>query len=142
MYFLCADHHCAAHWPRGRDCRPGAGFNIDPPIDPTVAAGFAKQAAPQGFVQFVLHIIPNAFFGAFAEGEVLPVLLIAIICGFGLTRIGVAGKPVLEGINSFAHMLFAAFGLIMKLAPLGAFGAMALRVIVTLEPPPSTPWFP
>ena len=79
-------------------------------------------------MQFVLHIIPNAFFGAFAEGEVLPVLLIAIICGFGLTRIGVAGKPVLEGINSFAHMLFAAFGLIMKLAPLGAFGAMAFTV--------------
>ena len=109
--------------------QPGAGFNIDPAhLDPTVAAGYAKQAAPQGFVQFVLHIIPNAFFGAFAEGEVLPVLLIAIICGFGLTRIGVAGKPVLEGINSFAHMLFAAFGLIMKLAPLGAFGAMAFTV--------------
>jgi len=93
-----------------------------------VAASYAKQAAPKGYVEFVLHIIPNAFFGAFAEGEVLPVLLIAIICGFGLTKIGAAGKPVLEGINSFAHMLFAAFGLIMKLAPIGAFGAMAFTV--------------
>jgi aerobic C4-dicarboxylate transport protein len=109
--------------------QPGAGFNIDPAqLDPKVAAGFAKQAAPQGFVPFVLHIIPDAFFGAFAEGEVLPVLLVAIICGFGLTRIGSAGNVVLEGINSFAHMLFAAFGLIMKLAPLGAFGAMAFTV--------------
>jgi len=109
--------------------QPGVGMNIDPThLDKAVAASYAKQAAPKGFVEFVLHIIPNAFFGAFAEGEVLPVLLIAIICGFGLTKIGAAGKPVLEGINSFAHMLFAAFGLIMKLAPIGAFGAMAFTV--------------
>jgi Na+/H+-dicarboxylate symporter len=109
--------------------QPGVGMNIDPThLDKAVAASYAKQAAPKGFVEFVLHIIPNAFFGAFAEGEVLPVLLLAIICGFGLTKIGVAGKPVLEGINSFAHMLFAAFGLIMKLAPIGAFGAMAFTV--------------
>jgi aerobic C4-dicarboxylate transport protein len=109
--------------------QPGAGFNIDPAhLDPSVAAGYSRELAPRGFVEFALHIIPNAFFGAFAEGEVLPVLLIAIICGFGLTRIGVAGKPVLEGIDSFAHMLFAAFGLIMKLAPIGAFGAMAFTV--------------
>ena len=86
--------------------QPGVGMNIDPThLDKAVAASYAKQAAPKGFVEFVLHIIPNAFFGAFAEGEVLPVLLIAIICGFGLTKIGAAGKPVLEGINSFAHML-------------------------------------
>jgi aerobic C4-dicarboxylate transport protein len=109
--------------------QPGVGMNIDPThLDKAVAASYAKQAAPKGFVEFVLHIIPNAFFGAFAEGEVLPVLLLAIICGFGLTKIGAAGKPVLEGINSFAHMLFAAFGLIMKLAPIGAFGAMAFTV--------------
>jgi Na+/H+-dicarboxylate symporter len=108
---------------------PGVGMHIDPAhLDKAVAASYAKQAAPKGFVDFVLHIIPHAFFGAFAEGEVLPVLLIAIICGFGLTKIGAAGKPVLEGINSFAHMLFAAFGLIMKLAPIGAFGAMAFTV--------------
>ncbi len=106
--------------------QPGAGMNIDPThLDKAVAASYAKQAAPEGFVEFVLHIIPNAVFGAFAEGEVLPVLLLAIICGFGLTKIGAAGKPVLEGINSFAHMLFAAIGLIMRLAPIGAFGAMA-----------------
>jgi Na+/H+-dicarboxylate symporter len=108
---------------------PGVGMHIDPAhLDKAVAASFAKQAAPKGFVEFVLHIIPHAFFGAFAEGEVLPVLLLAIICGFGLTKIGAAGKPVLDGINSFAHMLFAAFGLIMKLAPIGAFGAMAFTV--------------
>src|SRR5213075_1572976 len=79
-------------------------------------------------VEFVLHIIPASFFGAFAEGEVLPVLLLAVLCGFGLTRIGGVGRTVLDGIDSFAHMLFAAFGFIMRLAPLGAFGAMAFTV--------------
>src|SRR5213075_2202729 len=79
-------------------------------------------------VEFVLHIIPASFFGAFAEGEVLPVLLLAVLCGFGLTRIGGVGRTVLDGIDSFAHMLFAAFGFIMRLAPLGAFGAMAFIV--------------
>ena len=71
---------------------------------------------------------PTSFFGAFAEGEVLPVLLLAVLCGFGLTRIGAAGRVVLDGIDGFAHMLFAAFGFIMRLAPLGAFGAMAFTV--------------
>src|SRR4051812_46901064 len=109
--------------------QPGHGMNIDPVhLDPSVAARFAKQAAPQGFVEFVLHVIPNSFFGAFSEGEVLPVLLLAVLCGFGLTRIGKAGAPVLEGIDSFSHMLFSAFGFIMKLAPIGAFGAMAFTV--------------
>jgi Na+/H+-dicarboxylate symporter len=58
----------------------------------------------------------------------LPVLLLAVLCGFGLTRIGKAAQPVLDSIDGFSHMLFAAFGFIMKLAPLGAFGAMAFTV--------------
>ncbi len=108
--------------------QPGAGMHIDPKtLDAGVAAKFSK-GAPMGFVDFVLHIIPTSFFGAFAEGEVLPVLLLAVLCGFGLTRIGSAGRIVLDGIDSFAHMLFAAFGLMMRLAPLGAFGAMAFTV--------------
>jgi Na+/H+-dicarboxylate symporter len=109
--------------------QPGAGMHIDPKqLDAAVAAKFASQVPPRGFVEFVLHIIPASFFGAFAEGEVLPVLLLAVLCGFGLTRIGSAGRTVLDGIDSFAHMLFAAFGFIMRLAPLGAFGAMAFTV--------------
>lgn len=108
--------------------QPGAGMHIDAKtLDATVAARFSK-GAPMGFVDFVLHIIPASFFGAFAEGEVLPVLLLAVLCGFGLTHIGRAGRVVLDGIDSFAHMLFAAFGLIMRVAPLGAFGAMAFTV--------------
>ena len=109
--------------------QPGAGMHIDPKhLDAAVAAKYTSQVPARGFVEFVMHIIPNSFFGAFAEGEVLPVLLLAVLCGFGLTRIGRAGQVVLDGIDSFAHMLFAAFGFIMRLAPLGAFGAMAFTV--------------
>ncbi len=108
---------------------PGVGMHVSPAsLDQSVAARFSKQAAPAGFAEFLLHIIPNSFFGAFADGEVLPVLLLAVLVGFGLTRVGRAGEPVLKGIDAFAHVLFAAFGFIMKLAPLGAFGAMAFTV--------------
>ncbi len=108
---------------------PGVGMHVSAAsLDPTVAARYAKQAAPVGFTDFVLHIIPHSFFGAFAEGEVLPVLLISVLVGFGLTRVGKAGEPVVQGIESFSHVLFAAFGFIMKLAPIGAFGAMAFTV--------------
>jgi aerobic C4-dicarboxylate transport protein len=109
--------------------QPGAGMHIDPKhLDAAVAAKFGAQVPPKGFTEFVMHIIPSSFFGAFAEGEVLPVLLLAVLCGFGLTRIGKAAQPVLDSIDGFSHMLFAAFGFIMKLAPLGAFGAMAFTV--------------
>jgi len=108
--------------------QPGVGMHIDPKtLDATVAAKFSK-GSPMGFTDFVLHIIPTSFFGAFAEGEVLPVLLLAVLCGFGLTHIGRVGRVVLDGIDSFSHMLFAAFSLIMRVAPLGAFGAMAFTV--------------
>jgi Na+/H+-dicarboxylate symporter len=81
-----------------------------------------------GFVDFVIHIVPNTFFAAFTEGEVLPVLLLAILVGFGLTRVGSAGEPVKRGIDSFSTVLFAVFNFLMKLAPLGAFGGMAFTV--------------
>jgi Na+/H+-dicarboxylate symporter len=104
-------------------------MHIDPKnLDASVAGRFAGQVHIHGFTDFALHIIPNAFFGAFAEGEVLPVLLLAVLCGFGLTRIGGAARSVLEGIEGFSQMLFAAFGIIMRLAPIGAFGAMAFTV--------------
>jgi Na+/H+-dicarboxylate symporter len=109
--------------------QPGVGMNVDPALlDQGVAAKFAKSGAPTGFVAFVMHIIPTTFFGAFAEGEVLPVLLLAILVGFGLSRVGSAAKPVHEAIDAFSHVLFAIFGFLMKLAPLAAFGAMAFTV--------------
>ena len=93
-----------------------------------MAARYSKQADPVGFANFMLRIIPHSFLGAFAEGEVLPVLLISILVAFGLNRVGDAGAPLMKGIDSFSQVLFASFGFIMKLAPLGAFGAMAFTV--------------
>jgi len=109
--------------------KPGQGLHIDPThLDPSVAADAAKNGSPDSFSEFILHIIPETFFGAFTDGHVLPVLLLAVLCGFGLSKIGRAGQPVLNGINSFSHLLFAVFGYLMRLAPLGAFGAMAFTV--------------
>jgi Na+/H+-dicarboxylate symporter len=108
---------------------PGTGMNVNPTLlDQTVAAKYFKPDAPKGFVPFLMHIIPTSFFGAFAEGEVLPVLLLAILIGFGLARTGRGAKLMQDGIESFSHVLFTVFGFLMKLAPLGAFGAMAFTV--------------
>ena len=109
--------------------QPGVGLHIDPAhLDASVVSKYSKSEAGMGFVAFVMHIIPHSFFGAFAEGEVLPVLLLAILFGFALTRIGKAGELAQSAIESFASALFAIFGFIMKLAPIGAFGAMAFTV--------------
>ncbi|MEJ7137439.1 C4-dicarboxylate transporter DctA [Amphibiibacter pelophylacis] len=108
---------------------PGVGLHIDPAhLDPSVVTKYTKTEGSLGFVPFLLHIIPSAFFGAFAEGEVLPVLLLAILVGFGITRAGQAGEMAKNSIESFSSVLFSVFGFIMRLAPLGAFGAMAFTV--------------
>src|SRR5438045_4485274 len=81
--------------------QPGAGMHIDPAhLDAAVAAKYSSQVPPRGFTEFAMHIIPASFFGAFAEGEVLPVLLLSVLCGFGLTRIGSAGRMVLDGLDA------------------------------------------
>jgi len=109
--------------------KPGVGLNIDPAsIDPGVVAQYTKQAKSMGFVDFIVHIIPSTFFAGFTEGEVLPVLLLSILIGFGLTRVGAAGDPIKKAIDSFSVVLFAVFNFLMKLAPLGAFGGMAFTV--------------
>jgi len=109
--------------------KPGAGMHINPAhLDASVAANAAKTAPPDTFGEFIMHVIPATFVGAFTEGEVLPVLLLALLCGFGLSKIGKAGDAVLNVINSFSHLLFAVFGYLMRLAPVGAFGAMAFTV--------------
>ena len=108
---------------------PGVGMNIDPAhLDPSVAARYTKQAAPMTFGDFLMHAIPRSFLGPFADGEVLPVLLLAIIVGIALKRIGKAGEPVRKVIESFSLVLFAAFDIIIKLSPIGAFGAIAFTV--------------
>lgn len=109
--------------------QPGVGMHVAvSTLDPSVAAKFIKQAGATGFAEFVLHIIPHSFFGAFADGEVLPVLLISVLIAFGLSRAGDGGVVVTKAVDSFSQVLFVSFGFIMKLAPLGAFGAMAFTV--------------
>jgi Na+/H+-dicarboxylate symporter len=108
---------------------PGLGMHIDPQsIDPKEAATYVNQAGKLDFVGVLLHIIPTSFFTPFAEGEVLPVLFIALVLGFGLRRAGKAGEPFVQGLEAFSKGLFAAFGMLMRLAPFGAFGAMAFIV--------------
>lgn len=109
--------------------RPGVGMNIDPAtMDQSVIQQFRSAAAAMSFSEFFLHIIPHTFFGAFAEGEVLPVLFLAIVVGFGITHAGSAGRIVVEGLEAFSQVLFATFALLMRAAPIGAFGAMAFTV--------------
>lgn len=109
--------------------QPGVGMHVAVgTLDPSVAAKYGKQAAVSGFTDFVLHIIPHSFFGAFADGEVLPVLLVSVLVAFGLSRAGDGGGVVMKGIDSFSQVLFASFGFVMKLAPLGTFGAMAFTI--------------
>ena len=82
----------------------------------------------QTTTEFLLHVIPSTFVGAFAEGEMLQVLLIAVLFGFALHRFGGRGTLVFDFIEKFSHVLFVIVGYIMKLAPIGAFGAMAFTI--------------
>ena len=112
--------------------KPGVGMNIDPAsMDKSVVQGFTKQAAALGFGEFFLHIIPSTFVGAFAEGEVLPVLFLAVIVGFSLTRVGKAGQFVVDGLESFSSRSLCRFWNSDEGGPAGAFGAMAFTVGVT-----------
>ncbi|UKA66641.1 C4-dicarboxylate transporter DctA [Arthrobacter sp. FW306-05-C] len=109
--------------------QPGAGMHIDPThLDSSVAQKYTTQLPSSNPVDFMLSIIPTTFVGAFADGEVLPVLVIALLCGFAFSRLGEPGKMALNVVNSFNKLLFIMFGYIMKVAPLGAFGAMAFTV--------------
>jgi len=108
--------------------QPGKGFSPGP-LDEKAVAGYAKQAGEQSTTDFILHIIPKTFTDAFtANGDLLQVLLIAILFGFALSRIGEKGKPVLAFVESASKVLFGMVNIVMKVAPIGAFGAMAFTI--------------
>src|SRR5204862_368884 len=86
------------------------------------------QAQTLGFVPFLLGIIPKSFLGAFAEGDVMQVLVVAILTAFALVALGERGQPVLRALDTGTHLFFGVLSLIVRLAPLGAFGAMAFTV--------------
>ncbi len=109
--------------------KPGVGMNVDPAtLDTTGISKYVESGASQSTVDFLMHIIPNTVVGAFAEGEILQVLLFALLFGFALHKLGDAGKPVLKFIDQIAHVFFNIVNMIMKLAPIGAFGAMAYTI--------------
>jgi aerobic C4-dicarboxylate transport protein len=91
-------------------------------------AAYAAAGAQQTTVGFLLNIIPNTVVGAFANGDILQVLMFSVIFGFALHRLGAYGKPLLDLIDRFAHVMFNIINMIMKLAPVGAFGAMAFTI--------------
>jgi aerobic C4-dicarboxylate transport protein len=110
--------------------QPGKGMNIDPnTLDASQVQGYVKTSTTSGgVVGFLTHIIPENIFDALAKGELLQVLFFAVLFGFGLSKIGSKAQPVLKGINSILDGLFAVIRIIMKVAPLGALGAMAFTI--------------
>ena len=109
--------------------RPGDGFNIDPrTLDPSVAAGYAKSAQAQSLTDHLLHIIPDTFISAFATGDLLQVLLIAILTGFALARLGEFGDRMTAGLEQVLKVFFSIIHIVVRLAPIGAFGAMAFTI--------------
>jgi aerobic C4-dicarboxylate transport protein len=109
--------------------QPGAGMNIDvASLDTKGVAAYTKPGQMTSTTEFILAIIPNTIVDAFAKGEILQVLLFAVLFGFALHRFGGRGTPVFDFIEKFSHVLFTIVGFIMKVAPLGAFGAMAFTI--------------
>jgi len=109
--------------------RPGAGMNADvSKLDTRALETFTAKAQAHGTADFLASIIPNTVVDAFAKGDILQVLFFAILFGFALSMLGQRGKVVFNLIDEFAHVLFGVVGIIMKAAPIGAFGAMAFTV--------------
>ncbi len=109
--------------------KPGAGFNVDPAqLDSSSIAQYTTNAHAQTTTEFIMHIIPTTFVDAFATGNILQVLLVAILFGFALSMLGERGRPVTKLIDELSHVIFGIVNIIMKVAPLGAFGAMAFTI--------------
>ncbi len=114
----------------GKVVQPGAGFNVDPAtLDPTIAAGYVEKAhhSPT-LVDYLLNLIPDTFFGAFAEGQLLQVLVIAVITGLACTRLGDFGHKVAGALEDVSKLFFSIIQVVVRLAPIGAFGAMGFTI--------------
>jgi aerobic C4-dicarboxylate transport protein len=111
---------------------PGVGMNVDPKaLDPKAMGAYAETASKLtggGTVEFLMKLIPTTVVNAFATGDVLQVLLFAVLFGCALAMLGERGKPVASFIDTLSHVLFKTMGIIIKLAPLGVLGAIAFTV--------------
>ncbi len=110
--------------------QPGAGFHVDPAtLDAGAVAKYATAAHDQSTVGFLLHIIPKTFTDAFtANGDLLQVLLVALLFGFALSAVGESGRPLMSVLEAAASVFFRMMNMIMRLAPIGAGGAMAFTI--------------
>ncbi len=109
--------------------KPGEGFNIDPKtLDPGVGQSYVQQGQSLTLVNFLLNIIPGTFFDALARGELLQVLLVAVLTGFSISFLGEQGRPVLRVFEHAAQVFFGIMRIVVQVAPLGALGAMGFTV--------------
>jgi aerobic C4-dicarboxylate transport protein len=113
----------------GNVVEPGAGLHITAAsLDPTAVATYTAKAHEQTIVDFLMNIIPASVVGAFASGDILPVLFFAILFGIALSMVGERGKPVMDLLQSLSQAVFKLVGILMQAAPIGAFGAMAFTI--------------
>ena len=109
--------------------RPGAGINADvSTLDTKAIESYATGAKSLSTVDMLLHIIPESAVGAFAGGEILQVLLFSVLFGLALAGLGEKGRKLIDLLDQLSHVLFNVIGIIMRVAPLGAFGAMAFTI--------------
>src|SRR5258707_7885289 len=113
----------------GNVVRPGSGFNVNvATLDAKSVTDYAGQAKAQSVTEFLLHIIPTTVVDAFAKGDILEVVFVALLFGFALSAAGARAKPLVELVDSLTQVVFAVTNVLMKFAPIGAFGAMAYTV--------------
>jgi aerobic C4-dicarboxylate transport protein len=109
--------------------QPGAGMNVDvSQLDAKAVEGYAKAAEQQSVTDFLLNVIPSTIVDAFAKGDILQVLLFSVLFGFALHAVGDRARPVFDFVDRFGAVMFRIVGMIMRLAPIGAFGAMAFTI--------------
>jgi aerobic C4-dicarboxylate transport protein len=109
--------------------QPGVGMTVDPAtLDTRGIQSYVRRAGEQSTIDFLMHIVPNTVVGAFAEGEILQVLVFAVLFAFALHALGEHGKPLIRLIDQTAHAFFKVVGYVMRVAPIGAFGAMAFTI--------------
>jgi aerobic C4-dicarboxylate transport protein len=113
----------------GEVVRPGSGFNIDPAtLDPKAVSSYVTRAKEEGIVAHLMGIIPDTFLGALARGDLLQVLLVSILSGFAISRMGELGERVTRAIDLAGKVFFRVIHIIVRAAPIGAFGAMAFTI--------------
>ena len=113
----------------GNVVHTGAAFNVNPAtLDAKAVANYAGAAKAQSVTDFIMHIIPTTVVDAFAKGDILQVVLVSILFGFALSAMGSRGKPVLDFLESLMRAVFGVINIVMKFAPIGAFGAMAFTI--------------